>query len=45
VQAGAVTVTIDGFHARGPAEAIAQIPIEESDAAAAPEAPVITQGV
>ena len=36
VQAGAVTVTLDGFHAKGPAQALAQIPIEESDAAAAP---------
>ncbi|PBP24107.1 cystathionine beta-lyase [Diplocarpon rosae] len=36
VQAGAVTVTIDGFHAAGSARALADIPIEESDAAAAP---------
>lgn len=34
VQAGAVTVTLDGFHAKGPAAAIAEVPIEESDAAA-----------
>ncbi|EKD19780.1 cystathionine beta-lyase [Drepanopeziza brunnea f. sp. 'multigermtubi' MB_m1] len=33
---GAVTVTLDGFHATGPASALADIPIEESDAAAAP---------
>ncbi|PBP16340.1 cystathionine beta-lyase [Diplocarpon rosae] len=33
---GAVTVTIDGFHAAGSARALADIPIEESDAAAAP---------
>ncbi|KAI9054776.1 hypothetical protein LZ554_001924 [Drepanopeziza brunnea f. sp. 'monogermtubi'] len=36
VQAGAVTVTLDGFHATGSARALADIPIEESDAAAAP---------
>ncbi|CAL3969918.1 unnamed protein product [Diplocarpon coronariae] len=36
VQAGAVTVTLDGFHAAGSARALADIPIEESDAAAAP---------
>ncbi|TVY29469.1 Cystathionine beta-lyase [Lachnellula hyalina] len=36
VQAGAVTVTMDGFHATGAAQAIAEVPIEESDAAAAP---------
>jgi cystathionine beta-lyase len=34
VQAGAVTITTDGFHAKGTAQALAQIPIEESDAAA-----------
>jgi len=36
VQAGAVTVTLDGFFAKGPAQALAQTPIEESDSAAAP---------
>jgi cystathionine beta-lyase len=36
VQAGAVTVTMDGFHAKGPAQTLAQIPMEESEAAAAP---------
>ena len=36
VQAGAVTVTMDGFHANEKARALAQIPIEESDAKAAP---------
>ncbi|KAA8574162.1 hypothetical protein EYC84_005677 [Monilinia fructicola] len=36
VQAGAVKVTLDGFHATGPAEAIAEVPIAESDDAAAP---------
>ncbi len=36
VQAGAVTVTLDGFHATGTAAALADVPIEESDAAAAP---------
>jgi len=34
VQAGAVTVTLDGFHANGTAQALAQIPIEDSDAVA-----------
>jgi cystathionine beta-lyase len=29
-------VTLDGFHATGPARALADIPIVESDAAAAP---------
>ena len=29
-------MTLDGFHATGAAQAIAQVPIEESDAAAAP---------
>lgn len=36
VQAGAVTVTLDGFYATGSARALAEIPIEESDAAATP---------
>jgi cysteine-S-conjugate beta-lyase len=36
VQAGAVTVTMDGFHATGSAQAVAEMPIEESDAAATP---------
>ncbi|CZR62506.1 cystathionine beta-lyase [Phialocephala subalpina] len=36
VQAGAVTVTLDGFHATGAPAALADVPIEESDAAAAP---------
>jgi len=36
VQAGAVTVTMDGFHAAGAAAAIAEVPIEEADVAAAP---------
>jgi cysteine-S-conjugate beta-lyase len=29
-------VTLDGFHAIGSAAALAEVPIEESDAAAAP---------
>ncbi|KAF7900952.1 hypothetical protein EAF00_003173 [Botryotinia globosa] len=36
VQAGAVKVTLDGFHAVDTAQAIAEVPIAESDAAAAP---------
>ncbi|RAL66289.1 hypothetical protein DID88_005959 [Monilinia fructigena] len=36
VQAGAVKVTLDGFRATGSAEAIAEIPLAESDNAAAP---------
>jgi len=36
VQAGAVTITTEGFFATGAAKVLAQIPIEESDAAAAP---------
>lgn len=35
VQAGAVTVTLDGFYATGSAQAIAEVPIDESDAAGA----------
>ena len=36
VQAGAVKLTLDGgFHATGPAQEIAEIPIADSDAAAA----------
>ncbi|KAB8303224.1 hypothetical protein EYC80_004671 [Monilinia laxa] len=35
VQAGAVKVTLDGFRATGPAEAIAEVPIVESDDAVA----------
>ncbi|TEY69496.1 hypothetical protein BOTCAL_0115g00160 [Botryotinia calthae] len=36
VQAGAVKVTLDGFHAIDAAQTIAEVPIAESDAAAAP---------
>jgi cystathionine beta-lyase len=35
VQAGAVTVTLNGFHAKGPAAAVSNVPMEESDAAPA----------